>query len=270
MTTKIQSDFYAQWKGDIIKATITGPIVIKSLDSENIEIVELDSSGGAFTATLPDITLLETGKRIWVYDNGSASTNNITIIANTGDGSAIDDGDEYVVNQNNRVVKFELINDRWMVLESVVKQRVLGAFSFQENTIGTVISDPDTFTDIEGVGIVGELTSNFNFTTPPNVLENIFAVEYIGVLTFSASITKVLGAASRDISVVISVDTGSGFTVVARTTTDLTITDGISHTSLTAFFKINNGDKFKAMVKGKDSTDDILVVDALFGMVRLT
>ena len=91
--TKIQSDNYTQWKGDLINVTLTTTATLTSVQ----ENVKLDSSGGIFTVTLPDVASMSTGKEIWFLDNGSAGTNNITIIPNPSDNTTIDGGAKYVV-----------------------------------------------------------------------------------------------------------------------------------------------------------------------------
>lgn len=106
---KIQSDAYVQWKDTLIKATKSSAATLTSAE----EVITLDSSGGAFTLTLPDSTSMETGKKIWMYDNGSASTNNITIVPNGSDSTDIDGATQYVIARNNESLVLELTNSTW-------------------------------------------------------------------------------------------------------------------------------------------------------------
>lgn len=265
--TKIQSDAYTQWKNGLIDVTLSATATLTSVQ----ENVELDSTGaaGAFTVTLPDITSMTTNKRIWFYDNGNAGTNNITIIANTTDGSAIDDGDEYIVDQDNRIVKFELIHNRWMVIESAVKSLIVGAFSFEDNATGTTISTVNTFTDIAGTGIASTLIEGFDFSTPPNVLTSTFTGSYTALLTYSATVSRVSGNAPREIAIAAFQDTGSGFAMLTKTVKAVTMTGSLTNISGQTFVTVSNGDAFKAMVENRDSIDNILVSNLSYGVLRL-
>jgi len=264
---KTQSDDYTQWKGSLIKVTLTTTATLTSVQ----ENVELDSSAGIFTVTLPDITspIMTTGKVIWFYDNGNAATNNITIIANTGDGSAIDDGDEYIVDQNDRVARFELINNRWMVTISTVREFIVGSYSFTNNATVTTISTQNTFTDIAGTGVAGSLNNGFDFTTSPNTLTSTFDVTYDSILSFSATVQRDIGNAPREISLAVFEDTGSGFVKINTTEVATTMTGDLTNVSMSIFLSINDNNAYKIMTENRDSTDDILVSNISLGIIKL-
>lgn len=111
---KVQSNFYRLWTGVRIDDTVSTNTV---LDAEK-EYITVNASGGAVQITLPDtsVSTITSGKKIWIMDNGSAATNNITIIPNALDSTTIDGKSSVVLAKNNGILIFEFVIDKWVVL----------------------------------------------------------------------------------------------------------------------------------------------------------
>jgi len=265
MVDKLQSDNYTQWKGDLIDVTLTAAATLTSVQ----ENVALDSSGGAFPVELPDITEMTTDKEIWFFDLGDAAANNITITANAGDGSSLDDGNEYLVDLNNRTVGFRLINKRWQVIESSLRDTIIGAFDFVDNASVTTISFVNTFTDIEGTGVASSINNGFNFSISPNTLTSTFGASYTGIIRYNATVSRDIGNAPREIAVAVFEDTGGGFVKIGITEVAATMTGDLTNVTGQTFITVVNGNKYKVMIENRDSTDDILVSNLSLGILKI-
>lgn len=126
-----------------------------TLDSRFREI-ETNSSGGAFTITLPDTTsfVFEAGDRLFFRTDSNASTNNVTIAVNSNDSSTIDAGSSYVMDMNDYGYIVEYLGGaRWTVVNrlsgDIDTPPVFTSFtvSINQNVAdGTTLSGTQTFT----------------------------------------------------------------------------------------------------------------------------
>ena len=168
----VQSDFYGQWLRDAASATYTSNQTLSSV----VEFVKVDTSGGVVQIELPDSsgTDVEDTKKIWIIDEGSAGTNNITVIPNASDSTTIQGDSQYYLTVDDQIVIFELVDTQWLVIaDSVAPILNLGAFSMHRNATTTVISVTNTYTDVLGTAVGSSLNSNFTFGTSPNDLTYI-------------------------------------------------------------------------------------------------
>jgi len=115
MVDKIQSDFYKSWKGNLIDLAIAADTTLDKIS----EYISVDTSGGAVEVEFPEVDgSFEDGKKIWIIDAGSAATNNITVIPNALDTTTIDGGTDSIIDMNDAVVIFELVENVWTILNS--------------------------------------------------------------------------------------------------------------------------------------------------------
>jgi hypothetical protein len=198
---KIQSDEYQRYKGSLIEATKTTTATLSFTE----EIITLDSSGGAFTLTLPDTSSMSNGKRIWLYDNGSASTNNITIAPNGSD--TIEGGTSYIINRDNLAVIFEYLEGVWT--------RTTQINSHQKRTITTTatITIADRF-------IFGDMTGGADYTATLPLL-----ADAQGMIV---TVKKISGAALRKLTI-----DGNGAETIDGSAT--VVLQGIRQPSVTLF-----------------------------------
>lgn len=257
---KIQSDAYTQWKNGLIDVTLTTTATLTSIQ----ENIELNSSGGVFTVTLPDITaptdVMTTGKAIWFYDNGSAGTNNITIITNPSDSTALDNASSFIINRNNMIAKAELINTRWKITITDAGEFNLGSFYINENTTTfTTIDDPNTYTNIGGTATANTLNDNFTLTTGPNVLTYDGTNTIKTLISASMSLSKQLQPFDRvRVGIFLNADAtpilgGTALIEINRRTGSLAITN--------IPLQLVTNDAIKVMIKNLNTTNNILVED---------
>jgi len=138
---KVQSDFYFRWAQDRIQATYTADQTLTSL----IEYVGVDTTSNAVEIELPDSsgTDVLNGKKVWIIDQGDAATNNVTVIPHGSDSTTIQGADEYVINVDNQIIIFELVDDQWIIVTDVTLQ-LRRDFVTANNEISTSSS---TFSD---------------------------------------------------------------------------------------------------------------------------
>jgi len=111
---KVLSDFYFRWAQNRIQATYTADQVLTA----SIEYVTVDTSSNTVQITFPDTNAsnVTNGKKIWIMDDGNATTNNITIISNPADNSTIDGAESSGISTDNAVAVFELVGSVWTAL----------------------------------------------------------------------------------------------------------------------------------------------------------
>lgn len=150
--TKIQSDFYKQWKQTLIDLSTSVDVTLTSIQ----EYVSVDTTSNAVEIELPDTTSIEGTKTVWIYDGGgNAGTNNITIIPNSLDGTTIDRVDSYIIYQDGGTAIIELIDEVWTLVNKHIS-----------------ISKVETITANNEVSTIS--------TTPTNVLTLDFDIEEAG------------------------------------------------------------------------------------------
>ena len=135
---KVQSDFYFRWAQNRIQDTIDANAAL----DDKIEYVGVDTSLNTVQITLPDSSGSDVvnGKKIWIVDQGSAGTNAITVIPNASDGTTIAGEASFVINQDDAVVIFELVEEQWVVLANSEPNISRGGYYVNENITATIIS----------------------------------------------------------------------------------------------------------------------------------
>lgn len=257
--TKIQSDFYADWKEDLITVTKNSNGILGFTE----EIINTDSSLGSFILEMPDITNMKTGKSIWFYDNGFASTNPITI--KSGVGNTIQGGD-YIISVDNEVVKFELIDNIWVVTNGLVDKSKIAGFYFNNNLTSTIILASNTYTDINGLAAPYAENSNFTFAASPNILTSGSPESYTALIDCHVALKRVSGGAARNIGIGLFSDTGTGYTLITGAESSGITSRNSNSLSVSTITTINDTDSFKVMLENRQSTDDILVTDIMFNV----
>ena len=185
---KVQNDYYFRWAQSRIQATYSADQELTSL----IEFVCVDTASNTVEIELPDSTgadVLNT-KEIFIIDQGNAAANNITIIPNASDTSTIEGEGSYVVDKNNAIISFKLIDGVWCKGLDTNPTLNLGSFHMHDNAVVTTIAALDTNTDIAGVATASSLNSNFTFATGPNALTSTAIKAGVAMLTITASMSK--------------------------------------------------------------------------------
>lgn len=247
--TKILKDNYTVWKGTLIEATKSANFTLIATE----EIILLDSVGasGAFTGELPDINLtdIKTNKKVWFYDNGNASTNNITITPNDSDDTTMQGGD-YVISGDGYAVEFELINNVWIASEGVIPPSI-GTMSFLDNTDVTTITDVGVYVDINATFTNGKLR---NFTRSGDTLTYVGDRDEEQEVFATITVIRDSGAAPRDIDMALFL---AGVNVGA---VPITMTGSIESFSFKAVLDLVFGDTLKMRIRNNDDTANIIVI----------
>ena len=156
---KVQNDFYFRWA----QSRIQDSFDMNATLDEKIEYVSVDTTSNPVQITLPDSSGSDVlnGKKIWIVDQGNASTNNVTVIPNGSDGTKIDGLARIDITSDNEVVEFELTDNNWAVKGKrgirTVKS-VAGTYSIlqtDELIIGDTTGGAFTITMPTAVGIKG-------------------------------------------------------------------------------------------------------------------
>lgn len=227
------------------------------MDNKFVDI-ELDSSGGAFQVTLPDTTdsTFPEGRAISFKDLGSADTDNITIIPNPADGTAISGGSSFVIDRSEQVIKVELASTEWLIIGNSDEEFIaFGSMGHLDNAVATVISTVDTYVDIGGTVTSGDLD---RFTFAGGVLTYIGFKTQAFKVTINLSLQKDLGASARQIRAASFVDSGSGF--VEQGSAPMDMNNDLKAYAFSVTTELNTGDAVKVQIKNEDNIDDILIV----------
>ncbi len=114
---EVKSSFYKDWQfaktGIPFEATYTADQVL----DDTVENVKVDTTSNTVQITLPNSALstVGDGKKIWIADQGNASTNNITIIPNPADSTTINRLSSFIITTDNGAAIFELLDGDWIV-----------------------------------------------------------------------------------------------------------------------------------------------------------
>lgn len=256
--TKIQNDFYFKWAKDRIQATYSTNQTLNSL----IEYVNVDTSTNTVQIELPDTSgsEIENSKKIHIIDQGTASTNNITIIPNIADGTTIEGESSLVVSNDNAIVILELVNNQWVIIRDT-QPNALASYNMVENTNVTIISGTSVATDINGTAIASSVIEGFTFSTSPNEIENTSGKQLKCLVSCTASIQRQSGAARRDIALLLQQDSGGGYVQVPNATAEIGVGNFPEAVAFSKVLILEPNDKIKLMVENRQNTNDLIITD---------
>lgn len=253
---KVQNDFYFRWAQDRIQATYNVNTTLDSL----IEYVGADNSLGPLQFELPDSSsdTVVNGKTIYIIDQGSAATNNITVIPNTLDNTTIELESSYIIDRNFAIVAFELVDDQWVVkFDSSKSPKNLGAFYANENVTATIISGIGIFTDINAIGTAFPDNNNFTFATSPNTLTYIGVPDIVMNINVNLSLVRNSGSAHRLARAAVFIDNIE----VVGVSSSITVSGNIKDFGFSGTVNLSTGSVVKVMLANQQSTDNIIVRD---------
>lgn len=256
---EVQNDYYFRWAQGRIQATYAADQELSSL----IEFVGVDTTSNIVEIELPDSTgadVLNT-KEIFIIDRGNAATNNITIIPNASDNTTIEGESSYVVQIDNAIVSFKLIDGVWCKIVETDPILNLGAFHMHDNVTITTINTVDTNTDIAGTAAASPLNSNFTFATSPNTLTYTGIKDITTVLTISAAMSK--ANASDKIFKVLGIKNGAEILGCNVATNILKAKIEVSVSYPVA---LSTGDEVKIMIRNETDAEDIDITDLIIVM----
>ena len=247
---KIQSDFYFRWAQDRIQATFTADQELDSL----VEYVGVDTTSNTVEIELPDSTGNDVlnGKKILIIDQGNAATNNITIIPNASDTTTIEGDGSIIIDKDNDIIKFELVDNQWLVVAKARKDYVVGLMVMTENTVPTVISVVDTYVDIEGTIVAGVGNERFTFDGDDELT-------YVGIKPIKAAIDmsiflkRASAAAARVMKFAILVND------VVIQEASVTMSSVITNSSFVSGISLVSGDTIKIQVKNTEDTANVII-----------
>lgn len=253
---KVLGDFYYRWVKNRIQVTYDSDGAIEHTK----EWVGIDTSSNTVERELPDTTgdnVLD-GKEIYIIDQGNAATNNITIIPNALDSTTIEGEASYIVQKNNAIVSFKLINGTWTKNVETRPILNLGAFHMHDNVTITTINTVDTNTDIAGIAAASPLNSNFTFATSPNALTYTGIKDITTVLTISAAMSK--ANASDKIFKVLGMKNGAEIVGcnVATNILKAKIEVSVSYPVV-----LSTGDEVKIMIRNETDDENIDITDLI-------
>ncbi len=257
---KVQNDFYFRWAQSRIQDTLDANAVLDSL----IEFVGVDTTLNIVEIELPDSTgtdVINT-KEIFIIDQGNAATNNITIVPNSSDSTTIEGEGSYVVQTDNAIVSFKLIDGVWCKILETHPILNLGSFHMHDNALITTISIVNTNTDITGIATASSLNSNFTFATGPNALTYTGIKDIIVTLTITASMSK--ANSSDKVYRILGIKNGSEITGCNIATN---ILKPMIEVSISYPVALSTGDVVKTMVRIESSPEeDVDVTDLIVTM----
>lgn len=259
---KVQNDFYFRWAQSRIQATYTAD---QMLDAP-IEFVGVDTTTGAVEIELPDSTgtdVLNT-KEIFIIDQGLAGTNNITVIPNALDSTTIEGEASYVVQSDNAIISFKLIDGVWCKIIDTHPTLNLGSFHMHDNAVVTPITDNNN-TDIAGTATASSLNSNFTFGTSPNTLTYTGIKDIIVMLTITASMSK--ANSSDKIFRILGIKNGSEIEGANIATN---ILKAMIEVSVSYPVALSTNDVTKPMIRNETDFEDATVTDLVFTMSEVT
>lgn len=260
---KVQNDYYFRWAQNRIQATYIADQALDSL----IEFVGVDTTSNIVEIELPDSSssnVLNT-KEIYIIDQGNAATNNITIIPNASDGTTIEGEASYIVQTNNAIVSFKLIDGLWAKIIETNPILNLGSFHMHGNAVITDIEFIDTNTDIAGTATASSLNSNFTFATNPNRLIYIGIKDIIGMLTITASMSK--ANASDKVFRILGIKNGSeieGCNVATN------ILKAMIEVSVSYPVDLVTNDAIKIMIRNETDNEDVTDTDLVVTIAEIT
>ncbi len=263
MVAKVQNDDYFGWAQSRIQATYTADQTLTPL----IEFVGVDTVSDVVEIELPDSTgvdVLNT-KEIYIIDQGNASTNNITIIPNALDSTTIEGEACYVVQTNNAIVSFKLIDGVWTKIIETDPILNLGSFHMHDNATVTTISTINTNTDIAGTTTESSLNKNFTFATAPNTLTYTGIKDIIVMLIVTASMSK--SNSSDKIFRILGIKNGSEIEGCNIATN---ILKPMIEVSVSYPVALSTGDVVKVMVRNESDTEDVDITDLIVTMSEVT
>ncbi|MEE9510294.1 MAG: hypothetical protein V3V81_07350 [Candidatus Bathyarchaeia archaeon] len=260
---KVQNDFYFRWAQSRIQATYAADQTLDAL----IEFVGVDTTTVAVEIELPDSTgtdVLNT-KEIFIIDQGFAGTNNITVIPNASDGTTIEGEASYVVQSDNAIISFKLIDAIWTKVIDTHPTLNLGSFHMHDNAAVTTISTINTNTDIAGTATASSLNSNFTFGTSPNTLTYTGIKDIIVMLTATASMSK--ANSSDKIFRILGIKNGSEIEGANIATN---ILKAMIEVSVSYPVALSTNDVTKLMIRNESDTEDVTGTDLVFTMSEVT
>lgn len=247
---KMQNDFYQQYVGSTNTATYTANQVLTAL----IELAKTDTTSNVIQITLPNTSgsdILDS-KEVYILDQGNAATNAVTVIPHGSDSTTIEGLTSYLIDVNNQGVVFKLMDGQWLIVADSNRLTPVGSLGFAENTTDTSISTSDTYVDITGTAVSGELV---RFTRSGSVLT------YVGLNTIkvkvlaSLSVENGTGGGKRDIRAAIVLNS------TEKAAFSISMDAEVKNVVIIDVLSISTNDTIKVQVKNTENIDDILVVD---------
>jgi len=259
---KVQSDFYFGWAQNRIQTTVTSDSTLTSL----LEYIGVDTTSNTVEVELPDSsgTNVINGKKIWIIDQGNAETNNITVIPNGSDSTTIQGQSSFVMDKDNQIIELELVDDQWIFLGNTDRYVAFAAMGFTDNAIDTAIAVVDTYVDIAGTIVAGDL-ERFTFSSGELTYTGPQTEEF--KIIISLSTVKTLGASAVRVRAALFVDSGAGF--VEQGSVPLDMDDRLKAFAFSGNKQLSTGDVLKVQIKNEDNTDDILVVTYNFTIASI-
>lgn len=260
---KVQNDYYFRWAQNRIQATYTGDQTLSSL----VEFVGVDTASNIVEIELPDSSgsdVLNT-KEVYIIDQGNAATNNITVIPNASDSTTIEGEASYIVQTDNAIISFKLIDGTWTRVIETNPILNLGSFHMHGDIAVTTISTVDTNTDIAGTATASSLDSNFTFATSPNTLTYTGIKDIIAALTISVAMSK--ANASDKIFRVLGIKNGleiEGCNVATN------ILKAKIEVSVSYPVALSTGDEVKIMIRNETDDEDIDITDLIVTMFEIS
>ena len=254
---KVQNDYYFRWAQNRIQATYAADQTLDSL----IEFVGVDTTSNIVEIELPDslgADVLNT-KEIHIIDQGNASANNITVIPNALDSTTIEGESSYVVQADNAIVSFKLIEGVWTKIIETNPVLNLGSFEMHGNNAETIITFANINVDITGTAIASSLNSNFVFNTNPNSLTYIGIKDIHVAISVAVSMSK--ANASDKIFRILVFKNNAEITGLNIATN---ILKALLEVSVYYPTNLSNGDVIKTVIRNETDNEDILITDLVF------
>ena len=254
---KVQNDYYFRWAQNRIQATYIADQTLDSL----IEFVGVDTASNIVEIELPDSSgadVLNT-KEIYIIDSGNAAINNITVIPNASDSTTIEGEASYVIQVDNAIVSFKLINGIWTKIIETNPVLNLGSFEMHGNAAETIITSANTNVDIAGTAIASSLNSNFVFNTNPNSLTYIGIKDIHVAISIAVSMSK--ANASDKIFRILALKNNAEITGLNIATN---ILKALLEVSVYYPTNLSNGDVIKTVIRNETDNENILITDLVF------
>lgn len=248
----VQNDFYYRWVGDRVDATYNADI---TLDSTK-EYIQVDTSLNTVEIELPNAANddILNGKKIYIIDTGNAETNNITIIPNIGDLTTIEGNNSYLINKDNTIVGFELVNLQWVVIYNSNPIDYKGWFTFTNNNLVTTLL-VNTYTDIEGVAQPFTQNEVYNFSSAPNILTYVGILDIKARLIVSLSLERETGNASRLVRATLF----KNGLEVTDITSEMEMNQRINTLVLNGLLDLSTNDEIKVMIRNETNGNSLIV-----------
>lgn len=251
---KVQNDYYFRWAQARIQDTLDADATLDSL----IEFVGVDTALNTVEVELPDSTgtdVLNT-KEICIIDQGNAATLNITVIPNALDGSTIEGEASYVVQSDNAIISFKLIDGVWCKIIDTAPTLNLGSFHMHENAVVTSINFVNVDTDISGTATASSLNSNFTFATSPNTLTYTGIKDITVMLNIAGAISK--ANSSDKIYRMLGIKNGSEIEGCNIATN---IVRAMLEVSVSYPVELSTNDTIKVMIRNETDAEDVDITD---------